>query len=127
MASDRPPLETFDFLYMPSRDVASDLAFYTAVLSARVVFAIEGMGARVAELKIVDQGPRLILADHSEGEAPTLVYRVGDLEAAITVLERHGVSPEARFEIPHGPCATVLSPGGQRLAIYELTRPEADD
>jgi hypothetical protein len=29
------------------------------------------------------------------------------------------------FEIPHGPCAAFRAEGGQRLAVYELTRPEA--
>jgi hypothetical protein len=30
------------------------------------------------------------------------------------------------IEIPNGPCATFRAPGGQRLAVYELTRPQAD-
>lgn len=34
-----PPFEALDFLYMPSTDVAADLAFYTDRLGARVVFA----------------------------------------------------------------------------------------
>ena len=65
--------DSLDFLYMPSRDVVADLAFYRDVLGGEVVFAIE-----------------------------------------------------ARFGIPHGPCAAVRTPGGQRLALYELTRPGAD-
>lgn len=120
------PLEAFDFLYLPSRDVAKDLAFYTDVLGAQIVFAIEAFGARVAEVRLSDSGPRLLLADHLEGEAPVLVHRVEDLDAAVTQLERRGLSVEARFGIPHGPCATFSTPGGQRLAIYQLTRPETD-
>ena len=41
--------ESLDFLYMPSRDVPGDLAFYTAVLDGDVAFAIEAFGARVAQ------------------------------------------------------------------------------
>jgi hypothetical protein len=56
-------LESFDFLYMPSRDVATDLAFYADVLRARVIFAIEAFDARVAEVRLTEGGPRLLLAD----------------------------------------------------------------
>jgi hypothetical protein len=49
-----PLLEAFDFLYMPSRDVANDLAFYANVLGARVIFAIEAFNARVAEIRFTE-------------------------------------------------------------------------
>lgn len=39
-----PPFEQLDFLYTPSRDVAADMTYFTEVLGARVLFAIEGMG-----------------------------------------------------------------------------------
>ena len=118
--------DQLDFLYVPSRDVAADLAFYTDELGGEVVFAIEAFGTRVAQVRVTEGGPRLLLAGHLEGEAPVLVYRVGNLDEAIAALERRGAEIEARFGIPHGPGATLRSPGGQRLAIYELTRPEAD-
>jgi catechol 2,3-dioxygenase-like lactoylglutathione lyase family enzyme len=126
---DRPsqfPFEALDFIYMPSADVARDLAFYVDVLGGETVFAIEAFDARVAQVKLSEGGPRLLLADHLDGEAPVLVHRVGDLDATIAALERRGFAPEARFGIPHGPCATLRTPGGQRLGIYELTRPEVD-
>jgi catechol 2,3-dioxygenase-like lactoylglutathione lyase family enzyme len=118
--------ESLDFLYVPSSDVAADLAFYTGVLGAEVVFAIEAIGTRVAQVKLAEGGPRLLLADHLGGEAPVLVHRVRDFDAAIEMLTDRGLELEASFGIPHGPCATFRTPGGQHLAIYELTRPEAD-
>jgi hypothetical protein len=42
------PFVQLDFLYMPSRDVAADGAYFTDVLGGRIVFAIEAMGTRVA-------------------------------------------------------------------------------
>ena len=33
--------EQLDYLYVPSHDVASDVAYFTDVLGARLVFAIE--------------------------------------------------------------------------------------
>jgi catechol 2,3-dioxygenase-like lactoylglutathione lyase family enzyme len=122
--SDR--IESFDFLYMPSPDVAKDIAYYRDVLGAELVFAIEAFGTRVAQVELCD-GPRLMLAGHLEGEAPVLVHRVADLDSTLEQLERDGATIEARFGIPHGPCASLRSPGGQRLALYELTRPEATE
>jgi catechol 2,3-dioxygenase-like lactoylglutathione lyase family enzyme len=118
--------ESLDFLYMPSSDVAADLAFYTGVLGAEIAFAIEAMGTRVAEVRLTKTGPRLLLADHLEGDTPVLVHRVSDFDAATELLRGRGLELEASFGIPHGPRATFRAPGGQRLAIYQLTRPEAD-
>ena len=119
------PFEQLDFVYMPSRDVAADLAFYTDVLGGEVVFAIEAFGTRVAQVRLNEGGPALLIAEHLEGEAPVLLHRAGDLEAALDELEGRGLEVEERFGIPHGPGATLRSPGGQRLALYELSRPEA--
>jgi predicted enzyme related to lactoylglutathione lyase len=120
-------IEAFDFLYMPSTDVARDLGFYRDVLGAEIVFAIEAFGTRVAQVKLTDAGPRLLLAGHMEGEAPVVLHRVDDLEAAVAELEERGAEIEAEFGFPHGPAAALRTPGGQRLAFYELTRPEADE
>ena len=117
--------ESLDFVYMPSRDVASDAVYYQDVLGGRLVFAVEGMGARVAMLELAASGPRILLADHVQGEAPILVYRVADLTAALAELDGRGWERAGTFEIPHGPCCSFRTPGGHRLALYELTRPEA--
>ena len=121
------PLGSQDFLYVPSTDVAADLGFYEGVLGGEVVFAIEAMETRVAEVRLTEDGPRLLLADHLHGEAAVFVYRVEDLDAALADLESKGLQSEGRFGIPHGPIATLRAPGGQRMALYQLTRPEADE
>jgi hypothetical protein len=113
-----------DFLYTPSADVAGDLAYFTEVLGARVVFAIDSMGTRVAAVQLTEGPPLILLTDHLDGERPILLYRVPDLEATLADLESRGWSRERRFEIPHGPCCSFRSPGGQRIAVYQLTRPE---
>ena len=119
-------IEALDILYIPSRDVSADLAFYRDVLGARVVFAIEAMGTRVAEVALAADGPRVVLADHLSGEAPILMHRVGDLDETLRQLAGQAVRPEQRVELPLGPCATLRTPGGQRIGFYELTRPEVD-
>jgi len=119
--------EQLDFIYMPSADVASDLRYFTDVLGARVIFAVEGMGTRVAMVELTDQPPRIVLAGHLEGERPVLVYRVADLERAMRDLTARGWQRGHRLEIPHGPVCTFATPGGHRLAVYQLTRPEVAD
>jgi hypothetical protein len=123
MSSSMPPFEQLDFLYVPSRDVAAELRQLVEVIGARVVFAIEAMGTRVAMVELSAGPPALLLAGHLDGERPVLVYRVADLEAAIAALERRGWEPQPRFEIPHGPCCSFEIIGGHRIAIYEAARP----
>jgi hypothetical protein len=115
--------ERFDYIYQPSRDVAADVAHYTDTLGGRLVFAIEAMGTRVAMIELTDGPPQIVLAGHLEGDRPILVYRVPDIEAAARELEESGADPGHALEIPQGPVRSFVAPGGQRLAIYELTRP----
>ncbi len=116
--------DALDFVYLPSRDVAADVAHYTERLGAELVFAIERFETRVAMVRLSPDHPFLLLAQHLEGDQPILVHRVADLEAAIAELEARGVAVGERFEIPFGEGVEVVNPGPQRIAIYERTRPE---
>jgi hypothetical protein len=115
--------EHLDYVYMPSADVAADTAYFTNVLGGRLVFAIEGMGTRVAMVELTPDPPRILLAGHLEGDRPVLVYRVDDLAVAIAELDERGWTRGHSLEIPQGPVHSFSAPGGQRLAIYQLTRP----
>ncbi|MCW2954394.1 MAG: Glyoxalase-like domain [Conexibacter sp.] len=119
-----PLFERLDFIYMPSRDVAADVAYYTDVIGGRLVFAIERFGTRVAMVRIAAAGPDLLLAGHLEGPAPILVHRVVDLDETVARLRERGWDPAPLIEIPHGPCCAFHTPGGHHLAAYQLTRPE---
>jgi hypothetical protein len=125
VAEHTAPFQQLDFLYTPSRDVAADLAYLTEVLGGRVVFAIEATGTRVAAIQLTEGQPLLLLADHLEGEQPILVYRVADLAVAMAELEDRGWEQQHTLEIPQGPCCSFRTPGGHRIALYQLTRPEA--
>jgi hypothetical protein len=115
--------DQLDYVYMPSSDVAADVAWFTDVLGGRLVFAIEAMGTRVAMIELTPDPPRLILAGHLEGERSILVYRVDDLERSSAELRERGWDEGHALEIPQGPVRSFSAPGGQRVAIYELTRP----
>jgi hypothetical protein len=121
------PFEQLDFVYWPSSDVARDLAYFETVLGARVQFAIDGMGTRVAMVKLTSGPPRVLLAGHLDGDAPVLVYRVPNLDGAMKDLAGRGWTRGTTLEIPHGPVCAFRAPGGQRMAIYELRRPFMDE
>jgi hypothetical protein len=116
--------ESLDFIYMPSRDPAAEIRHFGDAIGAEIVFTIEAFGARVAMVSLGGESPRLLFADHLDGERPILVYRVADLDAARAELRDAGCDVSDEFGIPPGPCAEITAPGGHRLAIYELTRPE---
>jgi hypothetical protein len=119
--------ERLDYIYTPSRDVAADMRYFTDVLGGRLVFAIEAMGTRVAMIELTDQPPRILLTDHLEGNVPILVYRVASLSDAMRELDSRGWERGRTLEIPQGPVFSFEAPGGQRIALYELTRPGVAD
>jgi len=121
------PFERLDFVYMPSGDVAADARYFTDVLGGRLIFAVHAMETRVAMIALTDEPPRLLLADHLEGDRPILVYRVASLDAALAALEARGWARQRSIEIPHGPLCSFIAPGGQRIAVYELARPDVED
>src|SRR6185503_17202640 len=113
-----------DFLYVPSADVAADATYWVNVLGARLVFAVEGMGSRVAMLELGSSGLRILLTDHLEDQRTVLIYRVDDLDRTQAELRSKGWKRGRSLEIPHGPCISFATPGGQLVAIYQLARPE---
>ena len=113
-----------DFLYVPSADVGADAGYWVNVLGARLVFAVEGMGARVAMLELGSSGTRILLTDHLDDDRTVLIYRVEDLDRTQEELRSRGWKRGRSLEIPHGPCMSFATPGGQRIAFYQLTRRE---
>lgn len=119
--------DRLDFVYLPSRDVAADLKHFTRGLGAEVVFAIEAFGTRVAMVRLAPDPPPLLFAGHLHGDQPVLVYRVEDFDQAVAELRDRRVDLGVGFEIPHGRGVEITNPGPQRVALYERTRPEADE
>ena len=117
---------SLDFLYVPSKPPGPVVAYYTEVLGGTLQFRVKAMGTEVAAVKLSEDGPLVLLAEHLEGTMPILIYRVENLSEAMGVLEKRHWKRNEVFEIPHGPCCTFTAEGGQRLAIYELARPDAN-
>ncbi|MGH2794303.1 MAG: VOC family protein [Actinomycetota bacterium] len=118
--------EQLDFLYIPSTDVAADAAYFTEVLGGRLAFAIDGDGARVAMVEMTEGPPALLLTDHLDGDRTIFIFRVTNLRRALKELADRGWEREETFEIPQGPCCSFVTPKGQRVALYERTRPDVE-
>ena len=117
------PFQQLEYLYTPSHDVAGDAQLFVDSLGAKLAFAVEGMGARVAMLQLTEGPPHILLTDHLEGERPIFIYRVDNLRSATAALRKRGLKNEARVEIPMGPCISFTTGSGHRIAVYEASRP----
>jgi hypothetical protein len=118
---------SLDFLYVPTADVEATANRYVEAFGATLRWRIRSFGTVVACLGVSETGPAILLSGHLAGEAPILIYRVADYGASVEVLRRAGVEELHEIEIPPGPCATFRAPGGQPLAVYELTRPHVEE
>ncbi|MGH2728583.1 MAG: VOC family protein [Actinomycetota bacterium] len=121
-----PPFEQLDYLYIPSTDVAADAKYFTEVLGGRHEFSIDDGGTRVAMVRMTEDPPALLFTDHLEGERTIFIYRVASLRKSLKELADRGWEKESTFEIPQGPCCSFTSPDGQRVALYQRTRPDVE-
>ena len=119
--------ESLDFVYVPTEDVDESARQYVEDLGAELVWKVRGMETVVACLRVANAGPAILLSGHLEGPIPILIYRVADYDSAVARLRAAGVGELHEIEIPHGPCASFTVAGGQRLALYELTRPQMEE
>jgi hypothetical protein len=124
-ACEDPVFRSLDFIYVPTDDVDAVARDYAEQLGAEIVWKVRGMSTVVACLRVSGDGPSILLSGHLEGPTPILIYRVDDHNATVATIRNAGIAVH-ELEIPHGPCAAFTAPGGQRLAVYQLTRPGAD-
>ncbi|HKC18070.1 MAG TPA: hypothetical protein VKE27_00425 [Candidatus Dormibacteraeota bacterium] len=103
--------------------MARDATLFADMLGGKIAFAVEGMGARVAMIELTAGPPHVLLTDHLGGERPVYIYSVADLDLSVRALKKSGMRRARSLEIPIGPCASFEMPGGQRIALYESSRP----
>ena len=116
--------DSLDFLYTPVEDAAEAAAAYERI-GGRHAWRVRAFGTVVACVRMTEEGPAILLAEHLHETQPIPVYRVADYEAAVAALRSAGVEDLQEAGIPHGPLASWRAPTGGRIAVYELTRPEA--
>ena len=114
-------------MYVPTVDVDAVATAYVETVGAELLWKVKAMNTTVAALRVSAAGPQILLSGHLEGERPVLVYRVTSYDEAVAALRAAGITDLEELEIPHGPCAAFRVAGGDRFAVYERVRPQADD
>jgi hypothetical protein len=121
-----PPavFDGLDFIYFPSRDVAGEMEVFTDGLGAELVFAIEAFGTRVAMVRLSPDPPACCSRVTSRATGPSSSTA---LRTSIRPSPSWKAAPWGcrSLEIPHGPGAELTLPGPQRVALSQLTRPQA--
>ncbi len=118
-----PPFWKLAYLYVGTADLDRDLAYYTEVLGAKLLWNYHEFGAKVAGVRLCE-GPQYLLADHRPAPSILPIFEVGDLRATTKALRSRGWKSQDRsFEIPPGPCFVFKDPSGNELAIFENVRP----
>lgn len=111
------------YLYVGSSDVGRDLGFYRDRLGAELVWRSEGFGAEVAAVRLGD-GPLVLLADHRPAPGALPIWAVEDLDEELGRLRAAGWEEGVRrVEVPDGPCAVLVDPSGNEIALLERVRP----
>ena len=115
--------KSLDFLYIPAPDIHSSVEYYTNVLGGELWWKIHAFGVWVACVKMSENSPLILLADHIEKKDPILIYRVEKLSQAASDLKSKGWKESKVVEIPLGPCYVFRDPAENAIAIYENSRP----
>jgi predicted enzyme related to lactoylglutathione lyase len=111
------------YLYVGSSDVDRDLTFYREQLGGELVWRSEGLGTEVAAVRLGD-GPLVLLADHRSAPSALPIWSVEDLDDELARLRAAGWAERARrVEVPDGPCAVLVDPSGNEVALLERVRP----
>lgn len=119
------PFGNLEYLYVGTSDFDRDIAYYTRILGARIVWNFHAFGAKVAALRVCE-GPLYLLADHRPAPSCLPLFAVRNLNVIAKELRARGWHPEGRsFEIPPGPCHIFKDPSGNELTIFENVRPHA--
>jgi len=82
--------ESLDYLYLPAPDIEASVKFYTEGLGGELIWRVRDGTTWVAAIRLVEQGPPLLLANHLEPGHGLLIYRVKNLAVA-----RRGTSTAA--------------------------------
>jgi predicted enzyme related to lactoylglutathione lyase len=117
-------LASLDYIYVPAPDVEAAERFYISALGGTLRWRVRDGVVTVAAVELSAAGPLVLLASHLAPKATILIYRVASLAATRQqLLDARWTDLDEPFEIPQGPCLVLRDPAGQRLAIYERTRP----
>src|SRR5438067_1355863 len=69
---------SLDFVYVPTEDVDEAARRWVEELGAELLWKVHAMGTVVAQLRVSEDGPAILLSGHLDGDVPILLFHVLD-------------------------------------------------
>lgn len=82
--------ESLDFLYVPDINMQESIRYYANIVDGKLLWKIHAYGVWVAQIKLSNKEPYILLADHIEKEDMPLIYRVANLDKTFSELKSRG-------------------------------------
>lgn len=119
------PFGELVYLYVGTRDLAADLAFYNEAMGADLVWRFQAFDADVAAVR-VGAGPLVVLADHRPAPSVLPIWRVRSVDVCAEWLHATGWGAvTTRVGVPDGPCLVLRDRSGNELGLLQQDRPDA--
>jgi catechol 2,3-dioxygenase-like lactoylglutathione lyase family enzyme len=114
------------YLYVGVADVRVAVDFYERALGAEFLWHFRRFGTEVAAVRVSDDGPQVLLAEHRPTPSCLPIWVVPDLDALAAHLATAGFVERAVTDgTPDGPVLVLRDPDGNELGFLQQDRPNA--
>ncbi len=114
------------YLYVGVDDVQAAVAFYERALGAEFLWHFRRFGTEVAAVRVSDDGPTVLLAEHRPTPSCLPIWTVPDLDALVARLAAAGFADRGvTAGTPDGPVHVLHDPDGNELGFLQPDRPDA--
>ncbi len=114
------------YLYVGVDDVDTAVEFYERSLDAELVWRFRRFGTDVAAVRVSDDGPQVLLAEHRSAPSCLPIWTVSHLDALVARLTAAGVADRGvTAGTPDGPVHVLRDPDGNELGFLQPDRPDA--
>ena len=114
------------YLYVGVDDVRVAIEFYERALGAEFLWHFRRFGTQVAAMRVSDDGPQLLLAEHRPTPSCLPIWTVPDLDGLVVRLAAAGFADRGVTDgTPDGPVHVLRDPDGNELGFLQQDRPDA--
>ncbi len=114
------------YLYVGVDDVSVAVDFYERALGAELLWRFRRFGTEVAAVRVDDDGPKVLLAEHRATPSCLPIWTVPDLDALVARLSAAGFADRGiTAGTPDGPVHVLRDPDGNELGFLQQDRPDA--
>ena len=114
------------YLYLGVDDVQVAIEFYERALGAEFLWHFRRFGTEVAAVRVTDDGPQVLLAEHRPTPSCIPIWTVTDLDALVAHFAERGFADQGVSDgTPDGPVHVLRDPDGNELAFLQQDRPHA--